>query len=101
MTRTIEFLVFPDFQILDLTGPLEVFSQAERMRPGSYTLRAVALAPGAVTASCGLSVVAGPVPAPDAGADTLVVAGGRGARTAARDERHAAWIAGATRLRRR
>lgn len=104
MGRAIVFLVFPDFQILDLTGPLEVFSQAERMCPGSYSLRTVALEPGAVTASCGLPVVAeaahGAVA--DAGdADTLVVAGGRGARTAAADERHQAWVARAAAKARR
>jgi transcriptional regulator GlxA family with amidase domain len=97
--REIVFLVFPDFQILDLTGPLEVFSQAERMHPGSYTLRTVALDPGPVTASCGLSLCAEAAPAFDADAtmmdvlDTLVVVGGRGAHPALRDERLAAWIA--------
>jgi transcriptional regulator GlxA family with amidase domain len=93
MSRTIEFLVFPDFQVLDLTGPLEVFSQAERMRPGSYTLRTIALEPGMVTASCGLSVSADARLA--TGTDTLVVAGGRGAHIATADGVHAAWIAAA------
>ena len=31
MNREIVFVVFPDFQILDLTGPLEVFSAASRV----------------------------------------------------------------------
>ncbi|HZU56315.1 MAG TPA: GlxA family transcriptional regulator [Actinocrinis sp.] len=95
-SRTIVFLVFPDFQILDLTGPLEVFSQAERMRPGSYSLRPVALEPGPVAASCGLPVIAEAAQEVITGsgsADTLVVAGGRGARAAARDDRHVAWVA--------
>ena len=108
--REIVFLVFPDFQILDLTGPLEVFSQAERMHPGSYTLRTVALDPGRVTASCGLSLFAEPVPAFDTNtntsthidsADTLVVVGGRGARTAVHDERLSAWIGEAAKRVRR
>jgi transcriptional regulator GlxA family with amidase domain len=111
MSRTIVFLVFPDFQILDLTGPLEVFSQAERMRPGSYRLRTVALETGAgagagtVTASCGLTVhVEQPAEAPAdpyEGIDTFVVAGGRGARVATRDPRHLDWVAGAARRARR
>jgi transcriptional regulator GlxA family with amidase domain len=111
--RTIVFLVFPDFQILDLTGPLEVFSQAERMRPGSYSLRPVALEPGTVTASCGLPVIAEAArdvlgdaegrsrPEDKSGgtdgdadhADTLVIAGGRGVRVAAQDDQHVAWVA--------
>lgn len=103
MRRLITFLVFPDFQILDLTGPLEVFSQADREKPGSYTLRTVALDPGPVTASCGLPVLAAPPGggggergegSEDAAAtDTLVVVGGRGTRAALHDQRHARWIA--------
>ncbi|MBS2964080.1 GlxA family transcriptional regulator [Actinocrinis puniceicyclus] len=109
MGRTIVFLVFPDFQILDLTGPLEVFSQAQRMRPGSYTTRVTALEPGPVTASCGLPVLAETADAfrPEAaetadaatgttgttGTDTLIVVGGRGTRVAAQDGQHSAWIA--------
>jgi transcriptional regulator GlxA family with amidase domain len=103
MSRAITFLVFPDFQILDLTGPLEVFSQAERIRRGSYTLRTVALEAGAVTASCGLAVTADAAPAQgaDVRADTLVVVGGRGARTAASDSRYTAWaVQAAERLQR-
>lgn len=93
MSREIVFLVYPDFQILDLTGPLEVFSQAERIRPGSYTTRTVALDPGPVTASCGLPVLAEPAELCEA--DTLVIAGGRGTAQAVRDERLSGWIAGA------
>ena len=56
--REIAFLIFPDFQVLDLTGPLEVFSQADRHAPGRYALRTLALEPGQVTSSSGLAVVA-------------------------------------------
>ncbi len=104
MSRAIVFLVFPDFQILDLTGPLEVFSQAERKRPGTYTLRTVALEPGVVTASCGLPVVAEAADsAAGADVDTLVVVGGRGTRRAiaAPGDGHAAWVAAAARRARR
>ena len=90
MSREIVFTVFPDFQILDLTGPLEVFSQAERMRPGSYTLRTVSLDAGQVIASCGLSLLTEPARVSEA--DTLVVAGGRGVSAAMRDDRLSAWI---------
>jgi len=95
MSRVIVFLVFPDFQILDLTGPLEVFSQAERRRPGSYTLRTVALEPGMPAASCGLAVAAEAAPTPGSRleADTLVVIGGRGTPAAAGDPRHTQWVA--------
>lgn len=106
MTRAIVFLVFPGFQILDLTGPMEVFSQAERMHPGSYALRTVALEPGVATASCGLRVgAAGAGPGPGPGGreriDTLIVVGGIGAPAAAEDPRHAVWIARTARRTRR
>jgi transcriptional regulator GlxA family with amidase domain len=95
MSREIAFLVFPDFQILDLTGPLEVFSQVDRMHPGSYTLRTVALEAGPVTASCGLTVIAEAAPprGVDIGAHTLIVAGGRGAYAVCTDPRSTRWIA--------
>ncbi|HTJ67350.1 MAG TPA: GlxA family transcriptional regulator [Actinospica sp.] len=100
MTRTVVFLVFPDFQILDLTGPLEVFSQAERLAPGTYALHTIAFEPGLVTASNGLSVQA-EAAAPFAGADTAIVVGGRGMDAALTDPRYAAWLrAAATRVRR-
>jgi len=91
MAREIAFLVFPDFQILDLTGPLEVFSQAERHESGSYVLRTLALEPGAVASSSGLSVNA-EAARPFAGADTLIVVGGRGTDAAVADPGYAAWI---------
>ena len=100
MVRDIVFLVFPDFQILDLTGPLEVFSQADRADPGSYSLRTVALEPGPVVASCGLPVLAEPA-TPFSGADTLIVVGGRGSSKAQADPAHTEWIRAASARSRR
>jgi transcriptional regulator GlxA family with amidase domain len=120
--RLITFLVFPDFQILDLSGPLEVFSQAERLKPGSYTLQTVALDAGPVTSNSGLAVVAmsseliagidrkseatinGTPRSADSGdshTDTLVVAGGRGTMAALHDSRYPDWIARASASARR
>lgn len=87
--RRVLFLVFPQFQALDLTGPLEVFARA----PG-YQTEIVALDPDPVVATNGMRVL------PDATldevseqpVDTLVVAGGRGTRAAMRDPRHTEWI---------
>ena len=91
MPREIVFLIFPDFQILDLTGPLEVFSQAERLAGGNYLLRTLALEPGPAASSSGLSVNA-EAARPFTGADTVIVVGGRGTYAAAADPRYAAWI---------
>lgn len=100
MSREIVFLIFPDFQILDLTGPLEVFSQAERRTRGTYSLRTVAFEPGLVRASCGLCVQAEDAGA-FSGADTLIVVGGRGTEAALADPAYASWVRdAATRVRR-
>ena len=39
MTHRIAFVLYPDFQQLDVAGPLAVFEVAERLRPGSYAWR--------------------------------------------------------------
>ncbi|MGH8256182.1 MAG: GlxA family transcriptional regulator, partial [Steroidobacteraceae bacterium] len=48
MSRRITFLIFPDFQLLDATGPVAAFEIAGRQRPGFYTLQIIAAAPGLV-----------------------------------------------------
>lgn len=74
-SKRVLFVVVPPVQILDLTGPFEVFA-----RGGGYQLELVCSEPGPVTSSCGLTIgsatyfreVSGPV-------DTLIVPGGGGA----------------------
>ena len=85
MRRTIRFLVFPDFQILDLTGPLAVFQTAAAMSEGQpYRLDVVSSDGGLVASTCGLAVST--IAADPASAcDTLIVAGGRGSRVLASD----------------
>src|SRR5215813_3307060 len=80
MTRTIAFLIFPDFQLLDAAGPISAFEIAARMTdPPAYRLCIVAREAGPVASSSGAALVAepftelGPV-------DTLIVAGGFGTR---------------------
>jgi transcriptional regulator GlxA family with amidase domain len=82
MPRRIAFLVFPQFQILDATGPIAAFEIAERYRPGTYALRIVAANPGPVASSSGACLQAAPLGRADA-VDTLIVAGGEGTRAAA------------------
>ena len=80
-------VTFDAAQILDVTGPLEVFSTASRFVEGAaYRTEVVTIRGGPVMASCGLefassriSDVMGPV-------DTLMVAGGTGMYTAFADE---------------
>ncbi|QND53136.1 GlxA family transcriptional regulator [Phyllobacterium sp. 628] len=74
MTRNIGFFVFPQFQILDLTGPLAAFQVAG----AEYVLHVISPDGGLVTSSAGLEVMT--KPAVGQHFDTLVVAGGYGAR---------------------
>jgi transcriptional regulator GlxA family with amidase domain len=86
-------VVFPDVQSLDVTGPTEVFSIAQRLGHAPYEIELVASSAAPVRASSGLRLVPdramsacrGPI-------DTLVVAGGLGTAAARRDERLVAWL---------
>lgn len=91
--RRIVFAVFPDFQILDLTGPHEVFTQAGRLT-GGVVLETVAAAPGPVPSSGGLAV--SPTLTIDEDVepvDTLVAVGGGGIHRACEDGRFVDWFA--------
>jgi transcriptional regulator GlxA family with amidase domain len=94
--RRIVVVIFPDVQALDVTGPTEVFSLAERQaRPEpSYTIELVAPDAGPVRTSSGLQLLAeGGLEATRGQIDTLLVAGGLGVQAAARDERLISWLA--------
>jgi transcriptional regulator GlxA family with amidase domain len=99
--RNVVFLAFPDVQVLDVTGPLEVFGRAARLlverglrRDLAYSVEIVAATAGPIKTSSGIRIVA------DrryrdvrSGVDTLLVAGGRGARPAAQDAALCRWLA--------
>jgi transcriptional regulator GlxA family with amidase domain len=86
-------VVFPDVQSLDVTGPTEVFSIAQRLGHVPYEIELVASSAAPVRASSGLRLLPdraltacqGPI-------DTLVVAGGLGAAAARNDEALIAWL---------
>lgn len=102
--RRVVLVVFEDLQVLDLTGPMEVFSTANRQAPGAppYQLEVVSAGGTSVTATCGLRIEAAPLPRLDGEAiDTLVVVGGDGVLAAVDDDALVAWIAAAARTARR
>jgi transcriptional regulator GlxA family with amidase domain len=84
--RRVVLVVFDGVQSLDVTGPLEVFSGAARLRPGSYEVLVTGPRAGTITTNSGLAIgvprrlgsLRGPI-------DTLVIAGGSGVHAAARD----------------
>lgn len=79
--RAVEILAYPDAQLLDVAGPLQVFATANDLAPADapppYRLRVVAPG-GDLRTSSGLGLAAEPLPAPGTPVDTLIVAGGRG-----------------------
>ena len=101
--RRIVIVAFPDVQTLDVVGPAEVFSMADRLaNGGEYAVEVVASSADAVTTGSGLRLlphraltgVRGPI-------DTLIVAGGTGVVDAQRDERLIRWIRSAAARSRR
>ena len=106
LVRVIEVLAFPSVQVLDVTGPLQVFASANDLVAAAggmppYAPRVVAQGGKAVTASAGIGIVAGPLPALGAALDTLMIAGGQGVDAAAADPVLVEWVRGrATRARR-
>jgi transcriptional regulator GlxA family with amidase domain len=91
-SRRVVIVAYPDIQALDVTGPTEVFSLADRARDeAAYAIELVAN--HGVTTSSGLQLVPhsslsdcrGPI-------DTLVVPGGVGTRRACADQVLIEWI---------
>src|SRR5208337_2132748 len=86
--RVIDVLTYPAVQLLDVTGPVQVFASANDLvaagggaRP--YLIRVMAQGGEGVTASAGVALAAGPLTQPGEPLDTLLVAGGEGAEEAA------------------
>jgi transcriptional regulator GlxA family with amidase domain len=98
----IAFLAFDDVQVLDVTGPLEVFGRTSRwLREHGratrerYVLEVISASGCEVRTSSGLRLVADRMLSQggrSAPIDTLLVAGGLGVRRASQEERVLAWV---------
>lgn len=92
MTKTIAFLVFDNFQLLDAAGPLSAFEMPSRgMSPPPYRLRVIARQAGPVRSSSGVTLMAEAM-ADVRDIDTLLVAGGEGMPEAALDPELIAYV---------
>lgn len=93
--KTIHVLAFANAQLLDVTGPLQVFASAndiaiQRGLSAPYVPRVIAQGGGAVLSSAGLAMLAEPLP--DTPSDTLIVSGGWGVYAAAQDPQLVDWV---------
>jgi transcriptional regulator GlxA family with amidase domain len=76
ITRHVAFFIYPKFNLIDLSGPLEAFGIASSMEPGCYRVTVMSLAGGDVESSTGVKVMS-QVAVADA-IDTLVIVGDPG-----------------------
>ncbi|NWE48543.1 GlxA family transcriptional regulator [Pseudomonas gingeri] len=95
--RIIQVLAFPNVQVLDVTGPLQVFASANDLArsqglPLPYAPRVIAAQAGPVMSSAGLALVAEPLPAATTPCDSLIIAGGWGTYAAAEDPLLVEWV---------
>lgn len=100
--RRVIVLAVDGAQSLDVLGPIEAFHYAEQQVPGTYQLELVGPGDtGFITAASGVTIGVRPLPTPPPRHDTLVIAGGKGARQATGDKELVEWIRQASRRARR
>jgi transcriptional regulator GlxA family with amidase domain len=75
-------LVFPDFQLLDASGPISAFEIAARFAENAPSIKILAETPGPVRSSSGVEMLARGL-RPSGAITTLIVAGGEGVGKAA------------------
>lgn len=95
--KTVHLLAFPDVQLLDISGPLQVFATANELlrKQGLdvfYAPKVVAIEPGSVLSSAGLGLLTAPLPHTDEPSDTLIIAGGRGVDAASENALLLDWL---------
>jgi transcriptional regulator GlxA family with amidase domain len=77
-------LIFPDFQLLDVAGPISVFEIANRYARVDTPIRVMAATPGPVRSTSGAEMLACKFGSPSA-ITTLIISGGDGVEAAARN----------------
>ena len=111
MARRVAIVGFDDAQMLDVVGPFEVFAAANkalreqaargRTRPVGYDVSVVSVRGTSIRSESGLSISTQGTLADLRAVDTLIVAGGTGAREAARDRSTCGAVGRAARRARR
>ena len=94
-TKAIHILAFANVQLLDVSGPLQVFASAnvqmlENGLGAPYSPTVIARENGSVISSAGLGLHTHPLP--QTPSDTLIIAGGRGVHSALQDQALLQWV---------
>ena len=93
MKRSVVIVAFPDAQVLDVTGPAEVFSMAARLkRDDAYAVSVVAPGGKPFETSGGITISPDSAPSGRGAMDTLIVAGGRGVQRVIEDGALIGWL---------
>jgi transcriptional regulator GlxA family with amidase domain len=97
VARAVEMVAFQAVQLLDVTGPLQVFATANETiaKAGGlppYTVRVVARRMRSVAASAGIVFATDDLPPLDTPVDTLIIAGGPGVKSAAAEGELVRWV---------
>jgi transcriptional regulator GlxA family with amidase domain len=105
-SRIVEVLAFPSVQLLDVTGPVQVFASANNFMVAAgnaapYAIRVVAHGTQSVEATAGVSLAVQPLSPVDADVDTLVIAGGDGVHASSEDAALVGWVRERTKRARR
>jgi transcriptional regulator GlxA family with amidase domain len=95
--RAVDVLAFQAVQLLDVSGPLQVFATANELALAAgaaapYGPRVVSLRGELVTASAGVVLATAPLPSVRTAVDTLLIAGGPGVHAAAADAIILDWV---------
>lgn len=90
-------LAFPDVQMLDVAGPIQVFTAANERATSPharlpYETRVIAPDGAQIRATSGLAFATEPLPDPAEPLDTLIVAGGQGVMRAVEDASLVDWL---------
>ncbi len=93
--KSVHILAFPNVQLLDITGPLQVFASAnvqahQNGLSAPYSPVIIAQQQDSVVSSAGLGLLTHPLP--QAASDTLIIAGGQGVEAAAQDQYLIRWV---------
>ncbi len=94
MTRTIAIVAMQDVQLLDVSGPLDVFAEANvQSGEPAYRLRVIAGAPGPIRSSSGVRLMPDYIVGqPMEAIDTLLVAGSPNAAVVRPDPNVVDWL---------